>query len=105
MNFNVFTLFSSLFPSQVSATDPDCGVNAIVNYTLGEGVKKLNDFEVRSDTGEVCISGELDYEQRNSYEFPIIATDRGKWSEELKLVSLLIIIEIEHDEIWKLLIN
>ncbi|CRK94042.1 CLUMA_CG007566, isoform A, partial [Clunio marinus] len=61
----------------VSATDPDCGVNAIVNYTLGEGVKKLNDFEIRSDSGEVCISGDLDYELRNSYEFPIIATDRG----------------------------
>jgi protocadherin-16/23 len=53
-------------------------VNAIVNYTLGEGVKKLSDFEIRSDSGEVCISGDLDYEMRNSYEFPIIATDRGK---------------------------
>lgn len=66
----------------MSATDPDCGVNAIVNYTLGEGVKKPNDFEVRSDTGEVCISGELDYERRNSYEFPIIATDRGEEIEK-----------------------
>lgn len=41
-------------------------------------MKKLNDFEIRSDSGEVCISGDLDYETRNSYEFPIIATDRGK---------------------------
>lgn len=41
-------------------------------------MKKLNDFEIRSDSGEVCISGDLDYEMRNSYEFPIIATDRGK---------------------------
>jgi protocadherin-16/23 len=41
-------------------------------------MKKLSDFEIRSDTGEVCISGDLDYETRNSYEFPIIATDRGK---------------------------
>jgi hypothetical protein len=43
-------------------------------------MKKLSDFEIRSDTGEVCISGDLDYETRNSYEFPIIATDRGKKS-------------------------
>jgi len=43
-------------------------------------MKKLSDFEIRSDTGEVCISGDLDYETRNSYEFPIIATDRGKES-------------------------
>uniref|UniRef100_A0A182SHC2 Cadherin domain-containing protein n=1 Tax=Anopheles maculatus TaxID=74869 RepID=A0A182SHC2_9DIPT len=61
----------------VSATDPDCGVNAMVNYTLGEGYKKNTEFEIRPSTGEVCIASELDYETRNSYEFPIIATDRG----------------------------
>lgn len=63
---------------QVSASDPDCGVNAMVNYTLGEGFKKLSEFEVKDVTGEVCIVGDLDYEKRSSYEFPIIATDRGK---------------------------
>ncbi|XP_053960463.1 protein dachsous [Anastrepha ludens] len=61
----------------VSASDPDCGVNAIVNYTLGDSIKQLAEFEVRSATGEVCIANELDYEKRNSYEFPVIATDRG----------------------------
>ncbi|XP_055711473.1 protein dachsous [Phlebotomus papatasi] len=69
------TLSSSFL--QVSATDPDCGVNAMVNYTLGSGFRKLREFEVKSATGEVCISGDLDYELRTSYEFPIIATDRG----------------------------
>ena len=62
----------------MSASDPDCGVNAMVNYTLGEGFKKLSEFEVKYGTGEVCIIGDLDYEKRSSYEFPIIATDRGK---------------------------
>jgi protocadherin-16/23 len=62
----------------VSATDPDCGVNAMVNYTLGEGFRRTNEFEIRSSTGDVCIAGDLDYETRNSYEFPIIATDRGE---------------------------
>ncbi|XP_023032454.1 protein dachsous [Drosophila willistoni] len=62
---------------KVSASDPDCGVNAMVNYTLGEGFKHLTEFEVRSASGEICIAGELDYEQRSSYEFPVLATDRG----------------------------
>ncbi|XP_036341697.1 protein dachsous-like [Rhagoletis pomonella] len=61
---------------EVSASDPDCGVNAIVNYTLGNGIKQLADFEVRSAAGEICITSELDYEKRSSYEFPVIAIDR-----------------------------
>jgi Cadherin domain len=63
---------------QVSATDPDCGVNAMVNYTMGEGTSKMRDFVVKSTTGEVCIAGLLDYETRSVYEFPVIATDRGE---------------------------
>nr|XP_022912562.1 protein dachsous isoform X1 [Onthophagus taurus] len=62
---------------KVSATDPDCGVNAMVNYTLGDGFGKLKEFEVKSGSGEVCITSSLDYETRNVYEFPVIATDRG----------------------------
>ncbi|XP_049763937.1 protein dachsous-like, partial [Schistocerca cancellata] len=62
---------------QVSATDPDCGVNAMVNYTLGEGFGRGGQLEVRSGTGELCVAGELDYEARSSFEFPVIATDRG----------------------------
>lgn len=69
---------------QVSASDPDCGVNAMVNYTLGDGIKQLAEFEVRSATGEICIASELDYEKRNSYEFPVIATDRGEYARNVK---------------------
>ncbi|KAJ3658411.1 hypothetical protein Zmor_010149 [Zophobas morio] len=72
----MFLLLYSFTPP-VSATDPDCGVNAMVNYTLGDGFAKLKEFEVRSGTGEVCITSSLDYETRNVYEFPVIATDRG----------------------------
>lgn len=52
----------------------------MVNYTLGEGFGRMNEFEVKSGSGEICISNELDYETRNVYEFPIIATDRGKYN-------------------------
>ncbi|XP_047493063.1 protein dachsous-like [Penaeus chinensis] len=61
----------------VSATDPDCGVNAEVNYTIGDGFKQFKEFEIRPVTGEICISGKLDHETRAVYEFPVVATDRG----------------------------
>ncbi|XP_076056754.1 dachsous cadherin-related 1 [Oratosquilla oratoria] len=62
---------------KVSATDPDCGVNAIVNYTIGDGSKKINEFEIQPVTGDICISGQLDHETRPVYEFAVVATDRG----------------------------
>lgn len=55
----------------------------MVNYTLGEGFGKQAEFRVKSSTGEICISSELDYETRNVYEFPIVATDRGKFLDLL----------------------
>lgn len=52
-------------------------MNAMVNYTLDHSFGNMKEFEVRSSTGEVCILSPLDYETRNVYEFPVIATDRG----------------------------
>ncbi|KOB78988.1 Cadherin [Operophtera brumata] len=45
----------------MSAMDPDCGVNAIVNYTLRESVSS-HQFSVKSDSGELCVLAPLDYE-------------------------------------------
>lgn len=66
-----------MFFFKVSATDPDCGVNAIVNYTMGDGFAKYREFEVNPSSGDICISAALDHEKRSIYEFPILATDRG----------------------------
>lgn len=78
-------LISIPFSIQVSASDPDCGVNAMVNYTLGDGFKKMTEFEVKHITGDICISGNLDFETRSSYEFPVIATDQGNcWLSMLR---------------------
>ena len=63
---------------QVSATDPDCGVNAMVNYTLGDGFRQFHEFEIRPVSGDICISGQLDHESRSVYEFPVVATDTGE---------------------------
>ncbi|XP_037070379.1 protein dachsous-like [Pollicipes pollicipes] len=62
---------------KVSATDPDCGVNAQVNYSIGHGFKKLGSFSIQPETGDICILSPLDHENRAIYEFPVVAMDRG----------------------------
>lgn len=61
----------------MEATDPDCGVNAMVNYTLAGGRLENEQFLVRSDTGDICIRSSLDRETVPYLELPVIATDRG----------------------------
>ncbi|XP_011702382.1 PREDICTED: protein dachsous [Wasmannia auropunctata] len=61
----------------VQATDPDCGVNAMVNYTLAGSRLENEQLLVRSDTGDICIRSPLDRETVPYLELPVIATDRG----------------------------
>lgn len=69
----------------MSAMDPDCGVNAIVNYTLSDSSAKPQ-FAVKADSGELCIAAPLDHEATSDFEFPVIATDRGKKNLNIHLV-------------------
>lgn len=64
----------------MAATDPDCGVNSIVNYTILNDANsaETKQFTLDSASGRLCISSELDYEKRAYYEFSVVATDRGK---------------------------
>lgn len=76
-----------IFVPQVSASDPDCGVNSMVNFTLSEN---SGPFSIKSATGEICLARQLDYETRKLYEFPVVATDRGecvKWKKNLKTIN------------------
>ncbi|CAB0004038.1 unnamed protein product [Nesidiocoris tenuis] len=66
-----------IFQKKVSATDPDCGVNAMVNYTIGDSKESVSQLTINQVTGEICIFSPLDYETKPIYEFPVIATDRG----------------------------
>ncbi|KAK6642112.1 hypothetical protein RUM44_013835 [Polyplax serrata] len=75
--------------SFVTANDSDCGVNAKVNYTLGEEGVRLKEFQIKPETGDICIVAKLDYEKKKSYEFPVIASDRGEYQLEKKKLSHL----------------
>ncbi|KAI4501481.1 hypothetical protein M0802_003358 [Mischocyttarus mexicanus] len=70
-------LLAWLTLGNVQATDPDCGVNAMVNYTLAAGRLESEWLQARSDTGDICVRSPLDRETATYLEIPVIATDRG----------------------------
>ncbi len=64
---------------QVNATDFDEGSNGEVVYSFGKNVnrkvRKL--FDINTITGEITVEGPLDYEDKDSYEIDIQASDKG----------------------------
>uniref|UniRef100_A0A672SAU8 Cadherin domain-containing protein n=1 Tax=Sinocyclocheilus grahami TaxID=75366 RepID=A0A672SAU8_SINGR len=64
---------------QVNATDCDEGSNGEVVYSFGKNVnskvRKL--FDINTITGEITVEGLLDYEDKDSYEIDIQASDKG----------------------------
>ncbi|XP_013393116.1 protein dachsous [Lingula anatina] len=61
----------------VSASDPDCGVNAQVTYLIATslGFQHPGDLDIQNGTGKICITRQLDFERKSSYEFPVMAQD------------------------------
>ncbi|KAK1126275.1 hypothetical protein K0M31_004906 [Melipona bicolor] len=74
--------------SLVQATDPDCGVNAMVNYTLAAGRMESEQLMVRSDTGDICVRTPLDRETAPYLEIPVIATDRVAFRNESSVTRI-----------------
>lgn len=60
---------------QVSARDLDTGINAQIKYRIQSG--SFDDFAIDSNSGNVTIVRELDYDRRNTYQISIIASDLG----------------------------
>ncbi|XP_056328883.1 protocadherin alpha-8-like [Danio aesculapii] len=64
---------------RVNATDRDEGQNGEVVYSLGHNVnyklRKL--FDVNPVTGDVIVTGLLDYEVKDKYQISIQASDKG----------------------------
>jgi len=62
---------------KVSASDPDCGVNAELAYNLLDQTSKDLPFSVNPKSGEICVSGPLDYEKKSIYQILVTASDTG----------------------------
>ncbi|XP_053284265.1 protocadherin gamma-A12-like [Pleuronectes platessa] len=60
----------------VSATDADEGVNGDVTYQFGHvSDDDINMFSIDSKTGEITVSGVIDFEERSSFEMRVKAKD------------------------------
>uniref|UniRef100_A0A672YLH6 Protocadherin gamma-C3 n=1 Tax=Sphaeramia orbicularis TaxID=375764 RepID=A0A672YLH6_9TELE len=64
---------------KLNATDPDEGLNGDVFYSFSsytpERVRQM--FSLDTDTGEIRVKNNIDYEETNSYEMYIQAMDKG----------------------------
>lgn len=75
----------------VSASDPDCGFDSKVTYTIADGMgyKKPTEFYIERNSGRICVAKRLDYEKKSVFEFPIRADDRdGFYMTAIVKVSL-----------------
>ncbi|XP_051766308.1 protocadherin beta-16-like isoform X13 [Ctenopharyngodon idella] len=71
----------------VSATDADEGVNSHVSYSFAVASKEARElFEINTDTGEIRLLNNLDYESQNSYQLNIKAKDKGGLADTCKFV-------------------
>ena len=59
----------------VQATDADYGPNAEITYRISKGA--YDDFAIDGASGKISLSGELDYDRRDSYSIEVIAVDGG----------------------------
>lgn len=80
--FNVYLksigIYNNVCPLfQVLALDIDCGVNAVIRYSLIAETPRSEKFIVGRDTGEVCVKEPLDRETTAYHELQIRSTDKG----------------------------
>ncbi|XP_057269521.1 protocadherin alpha-5-like, partial [Pezoporus wallicus] len=90
--------------ARVNATDPDAGSNAELTFTASNTFpqKGLNIFLLNPETGEIRLTGALDFEDVRSYEIQIEATDQGTppLSGHCKVVVEVLDVNDNAPEVW-----
>ncbi|XP_077997938.1 protocadherin Fat 4-like [Glandiceps talaboti] len=61
---------------QVSATDPDEGLNGTIEFSITDG-NDGNDFAIDEDSGVIVLSNSVDRERQPQYVLTIMAKDKG----------------------------
>ncbi|KAF1471632.1 Protocadherin alpha-2, partial [Eudyptula minor novaehollandiae] len=90
--------------ARVNATDPDVGSNGEMTFTTSNTFppKGLKLFILNPKTGEIRLSGALDFEDVRSYEIQIEATDQGTppLSGHCKVVVEVVDVNDNAPEVW-----
>ncbi|NXG00438.1 PCDA2 protein, partial [Sakesphorus luctuosus] len=90
--------------ARVNATDPDMGSNSEVSFSASNifPEKGLNLFLLNPVTGEIRLTGPLDYEDIRLYEIQIEATDKGTppLSGHCKVVVEVLDVNDNAPEVW-----
>ncbi|XP_047441098.1 protocadherin gamma-A11-like isoform X19 [Mugil cephalus] len=72
---------------RVSATDKDKGTNEEIEYSFSQHTNSASSlFNMNAETGEITVTGVLDYEKANSYEIDIEAADKGGLTDTSKVL-------------------
>lgn len=82
--------------TQVTATDKDEGVNAVITYELNSGDDNDNTFEIEQSTGILRLSGRLSRIKKSRYRLLVTVKDSG---ERKAVQDAIVDIVIESNEI------
>ncbi|XP_062282155.1 protocadherin alpha-3-like [Scomber scombrus] len=81
---------------QLNATDLDEGMNSKILYSLMKrgNIDPSNIFDLNSETGEITVKGNLDYEETPAYEVRVQAMDQGHSPRSAHAKLLIEIIDV-----------
>ncbi|XP_051506055.1 protocadherin gamma-A11-like isoform X12 [Myxocyprinus asiaticus] len=78
---------NGLIVFKVSATDADQGTNKQVSYSFSESSDSIADiFNIDPTTGQIIVTGPLDFEKSKKYELNVVATDHGGLTDTAKVM-------------------
>ncbi|XP_028315704.1 protocadherin beta-16-like isoform X20 [Gouania willdenowi] len=71
----------------VCATDKDRGSNGEISYAMSNNNPRLSNlFQINPKTGDVVLTGAIDYEKTKLFQIDIEATDNGGLSDSSKIL-------------------
>ncbi|KAM4746949.1 protocadherin-1 isoform 2-T2 [Rhinophrynus dorsalis] len=81
---------------EVSATDADSGSNSQLTYSILADPSSRGIFSINPDSGQIRVNTVLDREQREHYDFHVVAADKG--SPSLKGTASVVINVLDRND-------